>query len=183
MRKTIAFICLVLLVQNAHADRLPEWEIGAAVGYVSLPFYRGSNSGYEKLLPLPLVIVRPRGVKRVQDRWIRVGSQHVGFDLSVGANLPVPDGDRVAVRAGMPSLDATVELGPRMSLKLWQRASHRVSAAVPLRVMSAISFSNISMEGWVVSPYLSYEYLQKGKNAWKVEALFGPMYGSRGYHR
>lgn len=181
MRKNIAFICSFLCIQAVHADRLPEWEAGVALGYVSIPFYRGSSSGREKILPLPLVIVRPK--VKARDRWIRVGAHQVGLDLSFGANLPIPGGDRVLVRSGMPALDATIELGPRVSLKLWQRSGHRASVALPLRVMSSISFSGASLQGWMASPYLSYEYLQKGKKAWKLEALIGPSYGSRGYHQ
>lgn len=173
-----------VILPKAGAESLPEWELGVALGTVSLPYYRGASDGRQKTLPLPLAIVRKDALKAgANSRWGLFGSQRLGWDVSFGGNLPVPTGGDGATRVGMPRLDATLELGPRLGVRLWRYQRHQMVFALPLRLMTSVSFSRIATQGWGLSPFVSYDYQRKGRNAWKLEALMGPLYGSAGVHQ
>jgi hypothetical protein len=41
-----------------HAELLPLWEVGAGVGVLNLPDYRGAESRSNYVLPVPYFIYR-----------------------------------------------------------------------------------------------------------------------------
>ncbi len=174
----ITLLVLLLFSQATNAQRLPKWELGAALGYVNFPYYRGAEASRNIFLPLPLAIVRDD--KRQKNKRYLFASKRVNLGLSLAATLPVPKDGKVLVRAGMPGLDATLELGPELEVSLWRRGRHHLSGVLPLRAVSALSFSQISLQGWKFSPYFLYRYV--GKRAWKFDVLAGPIYGSSAYH-
>lgn len=174
----IISLVLLFLSQTANAQRLPKWELGLALGYVSFPYYRGAEASRNILLPLPLAIVRDE--KRRKNRRLLFVSKRINLGLSLAATLPVPKNGKVLVRAEMPGLDTTLELGPQLEVSLWRHGRHRLSGVLPLRAVSALSFKRISLQGWKFSPYFLYRYV--GKRAWKFDALAGPIYGSSAYH-
>ncbi|HFE39128.1 MAG TPA: hypothetical protein ENK06_12035 [Gammaproteobacteria bacterium] len=172
------FLCFAYASQ-VNAARLPQWELGLAAGYVKLPYYRGAASARDIVLPLPLVIYRE---KAKDARRTFLGSKRVSWALSLGATLPVPEGDAVVARSGMPGLDATLEFGPGLNISLWKSGGHHVSAVLPSRLVNAVSFSRIAYQGWKVSPYLLYSYQKQGKNGWKFQIAAGPVYAAKAYH-
>ena len=84
----------------------------------------------------------------------------------------------------LSSLDATLELGPRLNIQLWKHARHQLSAVFPFRLTSSVSFSfsRFAYRGWMFSPFLLYMYEDKGKNGWEFDILAGPLYASERYH-
>ena len=180
----LCFVASLVTFPQANAQRLPEWELGLALGYAKVPFYRGSASGRDILLPLPLAIYRGKKYSVDDDgghRWL-FRSKRITLDLSLAAGLPVPKGEKAAAREGMPGLDATLELGPRLNLQLWKHARHQFSAVIPLRLTSSVSFSRLAYRGWMFSPFFLYMYEDKSRNGWKFDILAGPLYASKNYH-
>jgi len=174
----IILLVLLLYSQTANAQKLPKWELGLALGYVSFPYYRGAEASRNILLPLPLAIVR--NDKRRKNKRRLFSSKRISLGLSLAATLPIPKNANVAARAEMPGLDATLELGPELEMSLWRHSRHHLSGVLPLRAVSALSFNRVSLQGWKFSPYFLYRYM--GKRAWKFDVLAGPIYGSSAYH-
>jgi len=196
--QSLVFFILFLLV-NTHlnARSLPLWELGIATGYASLPYYRGSASSRKFLVPLPLAIYRekkPGFASNVKSRLYPrlLASDKLTLGMSAGGMLPVPEGGTSGVRRGMPGLGATLELGPRLAMNLWEKAGQSFSLHLPLRAMLSLSPREIDAQGWVFAPYLYYSVknfnpenyrLKKGaNNGWQLNIAAGPQYGSRDFH-
>lgn len=174
----------LIFFSQATAQRLPEWELGLALGYAKLPYYRGAASGRDILLPLPLAIYRGKKYSVDDDgghRWL-FRSKRITLDLSLAAGLPVPESGKASAREGMPGLDATLELGPRLNFQLWKHERHQIAAVLPLRLTMSVSFSRLAYRGWMFSPYFLYKYEDKGRNGWEFDILAGPLYASKRYH-
>jgi outer membrane protein len=112
-------------------------------------------------------------------------SERVELDLSVGATPPVDSGENRA-RQGMPDLDATIEIGPRLNLILLRdRAAERaLTLRLPLRAVVATDFSSADDAGVVAYPNLSLDtrpVFLGGK--WNLSLQAGLLYGSRHYHQ
>jgi len=184
VRRFFLFFLSCCVFSPVTAQRLPLWELGLAVGYAKVPYYRGASSGRDIILPLPLAIYRGKKYSVDDDgghRWL-MRSERFSLDLSLAAGLPVPKNDKTSARAGMPSLDATLELGPRLNLLLWKNTRQKISFVLPFRFASSVAFFDMAYRGWIVSPFLMYSIENKGKNGWGFDVLAGPLYASRKYH-
>ena len=179
----VLFFALVASHQ-ACAQRLPLWELGLATGYVSIPYYRGSASNRDVVLPMPLAVYRGKDLKVDEEGARRrlFSSKHLKLELSLAAGIPVPEGQTNKVRQGMPGLDATLEFGPRLVVDFWKKNNASFALHAPLRAVSSVSFSNIGLHGWVFAPYLYYMRKSPGVNGWEFDIALGPIYGSQKYH-
>jgi len=184
-----AQVCLVLLLLlffsvnlsaqgRAHntGQSLPLWELGVAAGYVSIPYYRGSASSRDAVVPMPLAIYRgDNEVKKAQNPRL--------FSPSFAVGLPVPEGGQTGVRQNMPRLDATLEFGPKLTAILWEKPGWSLSLSAPLRAVTSISSRQVDLQGWVFAPYLHYVATNKGKNGWTLNVALGPQYGTKRFHQ
>ncbi|MDX1811200.1 MAG: hypothetical protein R3240_04585, partial [Gammaproteobacteria bacterium] len=108
-----SLVLLFFFSFNVNAQRLPLWELGAAIGYAKLPYYRGSTQSRDVYLPLPLAMYRGPKVSVDEDgarRWL-FKTKYTKLDLSLGLGLPVPKDAQIESRKGMPSLQTLLEAG------------------------------------------------------------------------
>lgn len=184
MRAALCVLC-ALLAAPAAADELPLWELGAGIGALALPDYRGSDQGRGYVLPVPYVVYRGDFLK-ADRRGIRgelFDSERVDLNVSVSASLPV-DSSRNAARAGMPDLQPSVELGPSLEFTLWRSREGRelLELRLPARAAFTIESSPHAI-GWIATPNLNLDLRGRGALAgWNFGLLAGPIYGSRRLH-
>jgi outer membrane protein len=171
----------------AHADLRPEWEFGLGATGLALPDYRGSDEGRGYLLPFPYVVYRGERfrVDRQGIRGIFFESDRVEINLSLNATPPV-DSDDNRARQGMPRLDPTIEIGPRIDIRL---ASDRVKESavelrLPVRAAIATDFSHANGVGFVFSPHLSFTTRPVLAGVkWNFGAQVGPLFATREFHQ
>ncbi len=176
----VAFASLILFASaNLNAENLPLWELGAATGYASLPYYRGSASTRDAIVPIPISIYRGKEITAIKKKV----DQRLRLTPSFAIGMIVPAGGRTGVRRNMPRLDATLEFGPKLAVGLWRAAGQRLMLNLPLRAVSSVAPNMIDMQGWVLAPYLHYMVGGTGRNSWKLNVALGPQFGSKGFHQ
>ena len=163
----------------AVAAELPLWELGAGVGYLHLPHYRGARQSSNWLLPVPYFVYRGEIVRADRDgvRARLIDSERIDLDLSASATAPVRSKDDDA-RRGMPELDGTVEVGPNLNLTLDRGPGWKLDLRVPVRASLTIA-SHPRMIGWRATPNLN---LDRAVAGWNFGLHTGPVFGTRRYH-
>jgi MipA family protein len=170
-----------------HAQQLrPEWEFGLGATALALPDYRGSDESRGYLLPFPYIVYRGERfrVDRQGLRGIFFESERIEINLSVNATPPV-NGDNRA-RQGMPELDPTIEIGPRVDVRLASDPVREwaVELRVPARAAIATDFSYTNGVGFVFSPHLSLTTRPVfGGVKWNFGAQAGPIFATREFHQ
>ncbi len=157
-----------------------SWELGAGLASLSFPAYRGSDVRETLVLPVPSIsISSPRfrlnrqgaRLSLLETPWLRVR-------LSASGSLPV-DSDDVPLRAGMPDLDPSFELGPAAIIELPCTAPFVCQQQTLLRGVIASDFRSLTSIGWTLQPRLSLKYSQGSQN---LRLTLGPVVASRRYH-
>lgn len=180
-------ILLVMAVTSggAFAKELPKWELGAGVFGMRLPDYRGSDEYRNYLFPLPYLVYR--GERLQVDRRGASGllfeSKRAEIDISLGAANPV-NSSRNRAREGMPNLDPTVELGPRLRLTVLEQPSGgaKVTFELPVRAVFGVDLSDPGYNGWVTNPLLNLDVRNVRGSGWNIGGQLGPVFGDRRYH-
>lgn len=188
MRRALAIALLLLPWTSVAADaaKLPRWELGAGLGILNLPDYRGAADRDLYLLPFPYITYRSRYLN-VDERGIKgwlFRREDARLDLSLAGGIPVNSrGD--GPRAGMHDLDPTAELGPSLELRVWKSATaaRELWLHVPLRSTFAVSEAGVEHVGWVAAPFLEYALGNGGVDAgWRWEIAVGPTFADSRYH-
>jgi outer membrane scaffolding protein for murein synthesis (MipA/OmpV family) len=186
MTRTALLAALLPLAHPALAELRPEWEFGAGATAFSLPDYRGSDESRAYLLPFPYVIYRgdKLRVDRGGVRGVLFETDRFEFDLSLSGTPPV-DSDKNRARQGMPSLDPTLEIGPRLNVTLLRdRVNNRaLTFRLPVRAVIATDLSHAEGAGYVAYPHLTFEtrpVFFGGR--WNVGLQAGPLFATRAYH-
>ena len=167
------------------ADK-PLWELGAGLGVLQMPDYRGSDKNRIYVLPYPYFIYRGDILQverdRVSGRIFKTDT--VLLDFSFYGQVPVKSSDN-DTRSGMPDLDPTFEAGPALNITLLENRQERykLNLSLPARAVFSTDFSSLRHEGWVFSPRLSFE---KGDiiagSGWNLGLSAGPILADRGYN-
>ena len=179
-------VAATLGAATVHAELRPEWELGAGASAVTLSDYRGSDESQTYVLPFPYLIYRGERLRvdRQGLRGILFESERVHLDISAHATPPV-DSDENRARQGMPSLDPTLELGPRLNLDLARDRVREWSLTLrlPVRAEVATDLSHTRAAGYTAYPHLDLDLrpvFLGGK--WNLGLQAGPLYGSREHH-
>jgi MipA family protein len=185
MRVVLLAVAL-LCSAAARADLRPEWEFGLGASALTLPDYRGSDESRGYLLPFPYLIYRGERLRvdRQGVRGIFFESDRVEFNLSLNATPPVDSADNRA-REGMPSLDPTIEIGPRLDLTVARDRAREWSfeLRLPLRAAIATDFSHTKHVGWVAYPHLHFfTRPELGGVKWNLGVQAGPLVATDDYH-
>jgi MipA family protein len=187
MRAASLALLLCASASLARAELRPEWEFGAGATAFTLPDYRGSDESRGYVFPFPYVIYRgdKLRVDRQGVRGIFFESERVEVDFSMGATPPV-DSDKNRAREGMPRLDPTLEIGPRLNVKLMGERAREwaVTLRMPVRAVIATDLSHAEGAGFVAYPHLTFDsrpVLFGGK--WNLGLQAGPLYATSKYHR
>jgi outer membrane scaffolding protein for murein synthesis (MipA/OmpV family) len=191
LRKTALALGAVLLpflpAADATADEFPLWELGAGLGVIDFPDYRGSNERKTWLLPVPYFVYRGDILKADQQRvrGLFFHSDRVELDASVNGSVPVKSDDNQA-RSGMPDLDPTLEIGPALNLSLVRSPDRKISLELrlPVRAVIATDFSRVHGEGWVATPNVNLDLHGIWPGAgWNLGMLAGPLFADSKYHQ
>ncbi|MDO5056211.1 MAG: MipA/OmpV family protein [Lautropia sp.] len=170
--------------RRASRQHLPVWELGVGLSAISLPDYRGADTGRRYVLPFPVFVYRAPHLRMDRnglraDLW---DDARFELDVSVGLSAPVRS-DPNGIRAGMPRQRALFEIGPRLLVHLWSgnRGRQRVQLQLPLR--HAMPLGRLSSTGWLFSPNLTMQIDDvAGLRGWQFSTWAGPLFGSRGFH-
>ncbi len=171
---------------HAGADEKPLWELGAGVGMLHFPAYRGSDESRQWILPVPYVIYRGDFLKadRKGIRGTFFDSERAELSFSLAASPPASSDD-VDARDGMPDLEPTVEIGPSLDIELWKSRDerNRLGVRLPLRVGVTLESSPRST-GWQFTPQLNYDWRNPADlEGWTLGLVAGPIFGDRRQHR
>jgi outer membrane scaffolding protein for murein synthesis (MipA/OmpV family) len=163
---------------QAHADR-PLWELGAGIGALSVPHYRGSDQNHRYVLPIPYFVYRGEILRsdREGTRAVLLDSESVDFDLSVDGSPPTRSSENKA-RTGMPNLAATLEFGPNLNLRLFKAADLKLELKLPVRLATTLE-SRPQSAGWTLNPVLNLDLQWQG---WNLGLQGGPLAASKAYH-
>ena len=190
----MAVLAVLAAVRPVHAQSgpgstlamRPLWELGAGAAAIRLPDYRGSDQKRSYLLPVPYFVYR--GVRFKADRnGVRTtlfDSDRIDLSLSANATLPVSSHNNAA-RSGMADLKPTVELGPILSLNVWQSAAQdmKLDLRAPLRTSLTLERSPRQI-GWVFAPNLNLDIRDPaGFTGWNLGMLAGPLFSTRRYNQ
>jgi outer membrane protein len=171
----------------AHAEtEKPLWEAGIGFGAVSFPAYRGSDQSKRYALPAPFFIYRGEFLKadRQGMRAELLGNDSVNLTIS-GALSPPTFSDEIRIRAGMPDLDANVEVGPQVNIKLWdaEHDGRQLKLLLPLRSAFTLN-SKPQGIGWVFHPKLNLDIgTLAALPGWNIGLQAGALFGDRKQHQ
>lgn len=179
--------CLLLLSSTAHSQHLPRWELGAGLGYLHAPHYRGSRESENYFLPFPYMVYRGEKIKADRDgirgKLAQWGNTHV--NLSFAGNIPVSKSS--GARQGMPGLDLVLELGPSVNIDLWSRNHQKLERKfllkMPLRSVVSIGDPVMDYQGVVFSPYFQLQNkFRYPTSVWRFNISAGPIFADERYH-
>lgn len=169
----------------SRAEQLPLWEIGLGVAAISLPDYRGSDVTQTYVVPAPYFIYRGEFLKADRNglRSMLFDSEKVEVNLSLNATLPVNSKDNQA-RRGMADLKPTVELGPTVSVNLWQSPDQKMKLDFRTPVRTGITVESSPRQiGWLFSPNLNLDVKDPaGFPGWNLGMLAGMLFNDRKYN-
>ncbi|WP_326539577.1 MipA/OmpV family protein [Pseudorhodoferax sp.] len=174
---------LLVLAQAAAvaqpAPTLPLWELGIGVGGLSLPYYRGADRQNNWLLPVPYAVYRGEVLRADRNgvKALLFDSERMAFDVSLAATPPARSAD-VPVRAGMPDLAGTLEIGPTLNVALARGSGWRAELRLPLRAAFTLESSPRAI-GWAATPHVNVDHRL---GAWNLGVQAGALWGSRRLH-
>jgi MipA family protein len=161
-------------------EELPKLELGIGLVQFSMPEYRGSSARNIQLLPFPYVKYRGKKLKvddGVEGRLFNTPD----LLLAISGNGSLPSSNKDSERSGMKSLDATLELGPSLELRLQSNDDSSLWLELPLRFAFALGHK-IEPIGNTFHPRLAWRWPAKDKYDWKLRIAGGPLYANTDYH-
>jgi len=184
-----AALAALLAATAAHAVERPLWEAGVGATGLYLPDYRGADQSRGYLFPLPFFAYRGDffRVDREGIRGVFVDTDRVELEVSLFGTPPVDSSDNRA-RAGMPDLDATVEVGPVLVFTLARDRRidyhYRLQLRLPVRTAIATDFSHWHNIGWVFYPNLNLDLRPEFLGGrWNVGLSAGPSFADRRFNQ
>ncbi|MGZ5818829.1 MAG: MipA/OmpV family protein, partial [Burkholderiaceae bacterium] len=183
--KIIICLASLLSISPCHAEDHPLWELGAGVGVINLPDYRGSNESHTYVLPVPYFVYRGEHLKADRNgvRGMLYDSDKVDLNISVSGTIPVHSKDNEA-RRGMADLKPAIEVGPTASFNLWRTSDRKMKLdfRVPLRTSITVESSPKNI-GWVFAPTLNFDMKDPaGMSGWNLGLAAGPIFNDRKYN-
>jgi len=180
--KTLPSLLLLLFGSSAIADEtaLPRLELGASLVALHTADYRGSSGESSYLLPAPYF--KYRGDRLRFDE----GAQGVMFErpdllLTLSGNFSFPADDDTPERDGMEELDAILEIGPALNIRLVSLERSDWWLDLPLRYAYTLN-SDFDHIGYVFQPRLSWRQPARVLGEWKLRFNIGPLYASEQHH-
>lgn len=173
------------LAQQAAAETVPQWELGAGVVALLLPDYRGSDEVRSYLLPVPYIVYRLEWIKadRTGIRSTLLDREEAEVNLSLNATPPVRSKNNRA-REGMSDLKPMVEFGPSLDIHLWHGDGRRFKLDVRAPVRAAFTVESHPRDvGVSLSPTLNFDVAGIGGRPWQLGMLAGPIFATRRQHQ
>lgn len=185
IRQLLLPFCLALSFTAHAAEEKPLWEAGIGVATVSFPAYRGSDQRSQFVLPSPYFVYRGEFLKADRDgmRAELFESDRVELTVS-GALSPPASSDDIRARTAMPDLDANIEFGPQINLKLWEaeHGGRQLKLLMPLRAAFTLD-SQPKNIGWVFHPKLNLDVGSlPALPGWNIGLQAGALFGDSRQH-
>lgn len=170
----------------ARGEDQPLWEAGLGFSVLDFPDYRGSDERTTYVLPVPYAIYRGRilRVDRDRVRGVFFERSRISMHLSVSGSVPV-DSSRNSARQGMPDLDATLQIGPNLEIRLYQSTDSRfkVDLRLPVRTVIATDLKHTHNVGWIFEPRINFDFSHAlPSRKWNLGIATGPVYGDKRYN-
>jgi outer membrane scaffolding protein for murein synthesis (MipA/OmpV family) len=185
LRRTTVPLAGLLMLPLCHAEPLPLWEVGAGLGVINFPDYRGADTRNTYILPVPYLIYRGEFLKADREgvRGTLFENDKLEVNLSVNGTLPVKSEDNVA-RRGMSDLRPTVELGPTVDFKLWHSGDRKTKLDFRAPVRTAITIESSPQQiGWLFLPNLRLTVRDPDRlPGWNLGLQAGPIFSNREYN-
>ncbi|HJW55206.1 MAG TPA: MipA/OmpV family protein [Burkholderiaceae bacterium] len=185
MCQAAALLLPGVLAFPSAAAPLPLWEVGAGLGVISVPDYRGSDVRNNYVLPVPYLIYRGKVLKADRNgvRAALFYNDALEVNLSLNGTLPANSKDN-PLRRGMADLKPTVEVGPTVDFNLWHSGDSKKKLDLRLPARAAITLqSSPTIVGWLFSPNLSLNVRDPaGMAGWKGGLSGGPIFATRRYN-
>ena len=183
---TILAIAVFCVPAAADAEELPLWEAGLGVAVIDFPDYRGADERNTWVLPVPYVVYRGELLKADREglRGTFFKNERLDLHLSLNGSVPVDSSDNAA-RSGMPDLDPTLEIGPRLEVALLgtRDTSVQLTLQLPVRTVIASDFSHTRNVGWVAQPQINADFRDTPLGeGWNLGLAAGPLFGDKRYH-
>jgi outer membrane scaffolding protein for murein synthesis (MipA/OmpV family) len=165
---------MLLLIGPLFAREEYKLELGLAMGSLYYPSYMGSKS--IQILTAPLPYIRYRGeVVTIDEDGLSsklFGINGLRLDMSLNGSLPASS-DSDGAREGMPNLDLTGEIGPKLVYNLYEKGVALLEFELPIRATLSTDFSSITYRGIVSNPQFKYS-LNYSEFEWslRVGAIF-----------
>lgn len=180
--RTLAGVLLLWLPLLVGAGEGPQWEAGGGLGLISIADYRGSKEYRTRALPIPYLIYRSKllRVDREGVRGLLFSSERIELNMSLNASLATRTDDN-PLRAGMPELDPTFEIGPSIDIRLTgELREEGWMLRLPARTVVAFNEDGLDRVGWLFNPNLHWRHQTAGGWQWGYTA--GIYYADRDYH-
>lgn len=162
------------------AEQTPLWEAGAGIAAMTLPAYRGSDVSHELILPVPYLVYHGDFLK-ADKRGVRAQlfeNERLDLNISVSASPPTDDDD-VPLRAGMPDLKPTVEIGPELDVTLWEGNADIAFLKLRLPVRQAFTVERDPQNAGVIfTPNLNADIRDVFGPGWSLGIVAGPVFAS-----
>lgn len=164
----------------------PRLELGIGALGLHLPDYRGSSHSSTRFLPIPYVVYRSERVQLTRQglRARLFASDRLSVSLSAAASLSGDSKDN-PLRARMPELDSTFEIGPSLDFRLHESADGllRTRLRLPVRAVLATDGRHFNNAGWVINPQLQANLSQPGADRELSHFVsVGPLWATENYH-
>jgi outer membrane scaffolding protein for murein synthesis (MipA/OmpV family) len=168
VRKDVGALCILLPMTFAAADAvasegdkaLPLWEVGIGGALYNQPNYPGSDVRSTTSFPFPYLVYRGERLRIDRSlQGILFESQRLKLDVTAGAN-PLVKSEGSDAREGMPDLNPTVSVGPRLNLMLSPRGlPYNVWGRLAVRAVFSVDTSgwDIRQQGWVLDTSVRYQ--------------------------
>ncbi len=184
MRGLLLFVLAALAIPQAWAKSM-TWDAGIGLATLSFPAYRGASDRRQLTLPLPSFSIESRDFRlgRNGAELALNRSSTLALRLSGSGSLPV-DSEDLSIRAGMPNLLSSVEMGPALRWKLWHHDNWRIYPEWLLRGVIATDLRRAEFIGWVSQPQISLKWKNELRadhsSEWRLDA--GPVFANGRYH-
>ncbi len=183
-RATILFVLITFLVSPNliyAKEKKSLWEVGLISGAFTWPHYIGSDQRYTLPVVLPAILYRGDffRVDRKGLRGLFYQSENIALDIGFSGGVPVSN-DNNDARKGMPDLPITVQMGPRLVVKLFDgNNSMSILGRFPVRSVWDIEGRN---QGWAAEPDLMFSNRALFSSSVSMVIRTGLLYGSQKYH-
>jgi len=178
----VAAAALSLLSPPVRGDEQtppPLWEVGVAGigGYV--PDYPASNQSHLHGIPLPYVIYRGQYLQLspAAVRGVVVNEPWVNFDISATGAFESSHDDRA--RMGMPGLDYTGQVGPRVNFLIAHDAMYaKIDLELPVRAVFSTDLKSLAYRGFLMAPELAYTHANFMDSGGRFKLGVGPEFAT-----
>ena len=179
---TCILMCAVSGAHATAAPALPLWEVGVIGGAVSMPAYPASSDRSTRGIAFPYLVYRGKVFRSDESGLLAriLRTERMELDMGFAASLPARS-EGVDARAGMPSLGALGEFGPRLKVKVGNVDTTRVRFELPVRAVIEAR-GGLRQRGWTAEPRLSWDTGDASRRL-SVGTSFSAVFGDRSINR